>query len=92
MIRVVSILVFFSLPSELNPQQPGQSSPVHLVGHSLGGLIVTLYAGLFPEKVASLVAVEGVGAYWTKMRDEQHPQQKVPNRPALQDGGTSNHR
>lgn len=50
---------------------------VHLVGHSLGGLIVTLYAGLYPEKVASLVAIEGVGSYWTKMRDEQHPQSKL---------------
>lgn len=50
---------------------------VHLVGHSLGGLIVTLYAGLYPEKVASLVAIEGVGSYWTTMRDEQHPQSKL---------------
>ena len=40
-------------------------APVHLVGHSLGGTIATLFAGLYPEKVASLVSIEGVGAeFW----------------------------
>ncbi len=40
-------------------------APVHLVGHSLGGTVATLFAGLYPEKVASLVSIEGVGAeFW----------------------------
>ena len=51
--------------------------PVHLVGHSLGGLIVSLYAGLFPENVASLVSIEGVGSYWNKLREEEHPQTRI---------------
>ncbi|WP_336970393.1 alpha/beta hydrolase [Sphingobium aromaticiconvertens] len=35
--------------------------PVTIVGHSLGGSISLRYAGLFPEKVAKLVAIEGLG-------------------------------
>ncbi|HEX7742478.1 MAG TPA: alpha/beta hydrolase [Sphingobium sp.] len=35
--------------------------PVTLVGHSLGGAVVLRYAGLFPEKVTRLVAIEGLG-------------------------------
>ena len=36
-------------------------APVHLVGHSLGGTIASLFAGLYPDKVASLTSIEGVG-------------------------------
>lgn len=36
--------------------------PVALLGHSLGGAIVLHYAGLRPERVSRLVAVEGLGA------------------------------
>jgi pimeloyl-ACP methyl ester carboxylesterase len=32
-----------------------------LVGHSLGGSLVLRYAGLFPERVERLVAIEGLG-------------------------------
>jgi pimeloyl-ACP methyl ester carboxylesterase len=32
-----------------------------LVGHSMGGTISFLYAGAFPERVAKLVLIEGVG-------------------------------
>ena len=37
---------------------------MHLVGHSLGGTVASLYAGLFPERVASQVSIEGVGGFW----------------------------
>lgn len=36
-------------------------SPVHLLGHSMGGTIACLYAGSRPERVARLVLVEGLG-------------------------------
>lgn len=35
--------------------------PVSLVGHSMGGTIATLYAGTFPERVARLALLEGIG-------------------------------
>lgn len=36
-------------------------APVVLVGHSMGGMIVSLYAGAFPERVSALVSLEGFG-------------------------------
>jgi pimeloyl-ACP methyl ester carboxylesterase len=35
--------------------------PVSLVAHSLGGMIALQYAGIYPERVGRLVAVEGLG-------------------------------
>lgn len=35
--------------------------PVTLVAHSLGGNIALRYAGLYPEKVRKIVAIEGLG-------------------------------
>jgi pimeloyl-ACP methyl ester carboxylesterase len=37
-------------------------SPVYIIGHSLGAAIVLQYAGIYPEKVKKLVAIEGVAA------------------------------
>jgi pimeloyl-ACP methyl ester carboxylesterase len=36
-------------------------APVTLVGHSLGGNIALRYAGIYPDAVAKIVAIEGVG-------------------------------
>src|SRR6185295_5941298 len=36
-------------------------SPVRIVAHSLGGNIALRYAGVFPETVSKLVAIEGMG-------------------------------
>ncbi len=36
-------------------------APVTIVAHSLGGNIAIRYAGVFPEKVRKLVAIEGLG-------------------------------
>lgn len=52
-------------------------APVHLVGHSLGGTIATLFAGLFPEKVASLVSIEGVGAEFWDMASSESTTERV---------------
>lgn len=44
--------------------------PVILVGHSLGGSIVLRYAGLFPDKVARLVAIEGLGLAPERLKEK----------------------
>jgi pimeloyl-ACP methyl ester carboxylesterase len=46
-------------------------APVRLVGHSLGGNVVCLYAGVRPERVARLVNLEGFGM--PPARPEQAP-------------------
>jgi pimeloyl-ACP methyl ester carboxylesterase len=35
--------------------------PVPLVGHSMGGVIASVYAGVRPERIARLVSLEGLG-------------------------------
>ena len=45
--------------------------PVNLVGHSLGGNVAALYAGVRPQRVAKLVNLEGYGMAPT--RPEQAP-------------------
>jgi pimeloyl-ACP methyl ester carboxylesterase len=35
--------------------------PVRLVGHSLGGIIVLHYSGVYPDRVAKAVSIEGIG-------------------------------
>ena len=42
---------------------------VHLVGHSLGGNVACMYAGIQPERVAKLVNLEGFGMATTKPAD-----------------------
>jgi len=45
--------------AELLPQLA--SGPVHLVGHSMGGTVACMVAGLRPELLRSLTAIEGLG-------------------------------
>ena len=35
--------------------------PVRLIGHSLGGVIVLHYAGIYPDRVRKAVSIEGLG-------------------------------
>ncbi|MGE4239495.1 alpha/beta fold hydrolase [Ramlibacter sp.] len=44
----------------LDHYSPG--APVHLVGHSMGGNAVMVYAGIRPERIRTLVNLEGFGA------------------------------
>jgi pimeloyl-ACP methyl ester carboxylesterase len=46
-------------------------NPVNLVGHSLGGNVASMYAGIRPQRVAKLVNLEGFGLAPT--RPEQAP-------------------
>ncbi len=39
----------------------GPTQAVHLVGHSMGGNVACLYAGVRPGRIATLVALEGFG-------------------------------
>ena len=48
------------------------AAPVNLVGHSLGGNVASLYAGIRPERIAKLVNLEGFGLRAT--RPEQAPE------------------
>jgi pimeloyl-ACP methyl ester carboxylesterase len=43
--------------------------PVHLVGHSLGGNVACVYAGVQPGRVAKLVNLEGFGMVPTRPED-----------------------
>jgi pimeloyl-ACP methyl ester carboxylesterase len=49
----------FDLADLIEVLSPGE--PIALVGHSMGGTITTMFAGTFPERVARLVNIEGVG-------------------------------
>jgi pimeloyl-ACP methyl ester carboxylesterase len=49
----------FDLADIVDALSPGE--PIALVGHSMGGTISTLFAGTFPERVARLAIIEGVG-------------------------------
>ena len=35
--------------------------PIRLVGHSLGGIVVLNYAGIYPDRVMKAVSIEGIG-------------------------------
>ncbi len=45
-------------------------SPVTIVGHSLGGSISLRYAGLFPDKVSRIVAIEGLGLTPQRLKEK----------------------
>ncbi|MGH8772700.1 MAG: alpha/beta fold hydrolase, partial [Burkholderiales bacterium] len=46
-------------------------APVNLVGHSLGGIVACVYAGVRPERVANVASLEGFGL--PQMSSEQIP-------------------
>jgi pimeloyl-ACP methyl ester carboxylesterase len=50
--------------------------PVLLIGHSLGGAIVLQYSGVYPERVAKVVAVEGLGPHPSHLTSRP-PQQRM---------------
>lgn len=63
--------------------------PVNLVGHSMGGNVASMYAGIRPDRVAKLVNLEGFGMPAT--RSEDAPQRyarwmnELATRPTLRD-------
>jgi pimeloyl-ACP methyl ester carboxylesterase len=55
---------FDALMDELSPH-----APVSIVGHSMGGNIANLYAGLRPERVRCIINLEGLGLPRTSAQD-----------------------
>src|SRR5512143_573521 len=47
-----------------------QIFPVTVIGHSLGGSIALQYAGVYPDRVRKLVAIEGLGPPPALIRDQ----------------------
>lgn len=51
--------------------------PVHVVGHSVGGVVAMLFADRYPERAADLVSVEGnftlQDAFWTSAAARMRP-------------------
>jgi pimeloyl-ACP methyl ester carboxylesterase len=56
-------------------------APVTLIAHSLGGNVALRYAGLYPENVTRLVAIEGLGPSpkWLAERDKVTPDARLRN-------------
>ena len=50
---------YADLEALLDLYQPGE--PAFLVGHSMGGVIASVYSGIRPGRVARLVSMEGLG-------------------------------
>lgn len=50
---------YADLEALLDLYQPG--APVSLVGHSMGGVVASMYSGIRPDRVARLVSMEGLG-------------------------------
>jgi pimeloyl-ACP methyl ester carboxylesterase len=51
-------------------------TPAVVVGHSMGGTLAALYAGLYPDQVEALVLLEGVGLY-PGMLDDATPAERI---------------
>jgi len=49
----------FDVADLVDVLSPGE--PIFLVGHSMGGTIASMYAGTYPERVALLALLEGIG-------------------------------
>jgi pimeloyl-ACP methyl ester carboxylesterase len=55
--HVLDIATLVDLLTGRAPDSP----PVHLIGHSLGGILTLVYSGLYPDRVRKAIAIEGLG-------------------------------
>lgn len=51
-------------------------APAVVVSHSMGGTLASIYAGVYPDQVAALVIIEGVGL-WPGLNGPDAPHQRV---------------
>lgn len=56
---VEHVLDLATLMDIIAKNHPG--APIRLVGHSLGGMIVFHYTGLYPDRVHKVISIEGLG-------------------------------
>jgi pimeloyl-ACP methyl ester carboxylesterase len=54
-------------------------APVTVVAHSLGGNIATRYAGLYPDEIARLVSIEGLGWHHYGERSKKPVLERMQN-------------
>ncbi|MCY4129479.1 MAG: alpha/beta hydrolase [Gammaproteobacteria bacterium] len=61
--------------------QQKHMSPVTVMGHSLGGSISLIYAGLYPETVSRLISIEGMGAppRWSDSGNQPKVESRLQN-------------
>ena len=54
-------------------------APVTIIAHSMGGLIALRYAGVYPESVAKLVSIEGLGhpRMWYERQAKMRVEEKL---------------
>ncbi len=57
----LEILLDHYSPKEKNNGDNGDNGKVRIVGHSMGGIIACLYAGLRPQRIEKLISLEGFG-------------------------------
>ena len=55
------VLDVSALVDIIRQSEPDKTKPIDIIGHSLGGIITLYYAGIYPERVARCVAIEGLG-------------------------------
>ena len=51
--------------------------PVYLIGHSLGAVVTLVYAGIYPDRVKKVVAIEGVGLPPARRLQQTPPDQRI---------------
>jgi pimeloyl-ACP methyl ester carboxylesterase len=54
-----------------------KGSPVTIIGHSLGAIVTLLYAGVYPDRVKQVVAIEGVGLPPTRKLQDRAPADRL---------------
>lgn len=65
---------------------------IHLLGHSMGGLIASVFAGTFPDKVRSLMMIEACGPMsWPEQEAPQILKKAVISRRKLADKQLTQH-
>ncbi|NTS78442.1 alpha/beta hydrolase [Catenovulum sp. SM1970] len=66
-------------------------NPCHLIGHSLGGIVGSVYSGLYPEKVTSLTMLDAAGPYTSEVDVTEQIRQAFDSRKAISNSQTKHY-